>query len=323
MGISIADIIGGTYMKNITELLNIKYPIIQGGMANVATYQLAAAVSNAGGLGLIGCGGDDPDKVRFQIRKCKELTDKPFGVNIMLMSPHAPELAKVVVEEGVRVVTTGAGSPGVYMEMWKNAGMIVIPVVASVALAIRMERAGADAIVAEGQEAGGHIGELTTMAMIPQIVDAVKIPVIAAGGIADKRQVLAAFALGAKGVQAGTVFLASEECPIHINYKNMVVEARDTDTVVTGRTTGAPVRVLKNKMAREYLEMVKQGFDREELEKLTLGSLRRAVFDGNIETGSFMAGQVSGLIKEVRPVAKILSDLFDDIDQYRQELVVL
>jgi enoyl-[acyl-carrier protein] reductase II len=310
-------------MRNITELLNIKYPIIQGGMANVATYQLAAAVSNAGGLGLIGSGGDDAEKVRIQIRKCRELTDKPFGVNIMLMNPHAPELAKLVVEEGVKVVTTGAGSPGIYMEMWKKAGLIVIPVVASVALAIRMERAGADAIIAEGQEAGGHIGELTTIAMIPQIVDAVKIPVIAAGGIADKRQVLAAFALGAKGIQAGTVFLASEECPIHINYKNMVVEARDTDTVVTGRTTGAPVRVLKNQMAREYLEMVKQGFDREELEKLTLGSLRRAVLDGNIETGSFMAGQVSGLIKEIRPVKKILEDLFDGIDKFKDELVVL
>jgi enoyl-[acyl-carrier protein] reductase II len=310
-------------MRNITELLNIKYPIIQGGMANVATYQLAAAVSNAGGLGLIGSGGDDAEKLRIQIRKCKELTDKPFGVNIMLMNPHAAELAKVVIEEGVKVVTTGAGSPGIYMEMWKQAGLIVIPVVASVALAIRMERAGADAVVAEGQEAGGHIGELTTMAMIPQIVDAVKIPVIAAGGIADKRQVLAAFALGAKGIQAGTVFLASDECPIHINYKNMVVEARDTDTIVTGRTTGAPVRVLKNKMAREYLEMVKQGFDREELEKLTLGSLRRAVFEGNIDTGSFMAGQASGLIKEIRPVKKILEDLFDGINTYKDELIVL
>jgi len=310
-------------MKNICELLDIKYPIIQGGMANVATYVLAAAVSNAGGLGLIGSGGDDAEKVRVQIRKCQELTDKPFGVNIMLMSPHAPEIAKVVIEENVKVVTTGAGSPGIYMEAWKKAGIIVIPVVASVALAVRMERAGADAIVAEGQEAGGHIGDLTTMAMIPQVVDAVKIPVIAAGGIADRRQVLAAFALGAKGVQAGTIFLASEECPIHINYKNMVVKAKDTDTVVTGRTTGAPVRVLKNRMAREYLEMVKQGFDREELEKLTMGSLRRAVFEGNIETGSFMAGQVSGLIKEIRPVQKILEDLFDQVEEYKKNLVIL
>jgi enoyl-[acyl-carrier protein] reductase II len=241
----------------------------------------------------------------------------------MLMSPHAPEIAKVVIEENVKVVTTGAGSPGIYMEAWKKAGIIVIPVVASVALAVRMERAGADAIVAEGQEAGGHIGDLTTMAMIPQVVDAVKIPVIAAGGIADRRQVLAAFALGAKGVQAGTIFLASEECPIHINYKNMVVKAKDTDTVVTGRTTGAPVRVLKNRMAREYLEMVKQGFDREELEKLTMGSLRRAVFEGNIETGSFMAGQVSGLIKEIRPVQKILEDLFDQVEEYKKNLVIL
>jgi len=310
-------------MKNICELLNIKYPIVQGGMANVATYQLAAAVSNAGGLGLIGSGGDDAEKVRIQIRKCKEMTDKPFGVNIMLMNPHAKDIAKVVIEENVKVVTTGAGSPGIYMEEWKKAGIIVIPVVASAALAIRMERAGADAIVAEGQEAGGHIGELTTMSIIPQVVDAVKIPVIAAGGIADKRQVLAAFALGAKGVQAGTVFLASDECPIHFNYKKMVVDAKDTDTVVTGRTTGAPVRVLKNRMAREYLDMVKQGFDREELEKLTLGSLRRAVFDGDLDRGSFMAGQSAGLVKEIRPVKKILEDLFDGVVEYKNNLEIL
>ncbi|HCB67570.1 MAG: 2-nitropropane dioxygenase [Tenericutes bacterium GWC2_39_45] len=310
-------------MKNVNELFNTKYPLIQGGMANVATAVLASAVSNAGGLGLIGAGGYDAEWVRTEIRKCKEMTDKPFGVNIMLMSPHAPAIAKVVVEEQVKVVTTGAGSPGIYMESWKKAGIIVIPVVPSVALAIRMERAGADAVVAEGTESGGHIGELTTMALIPQIVDAIKIPVIAAGGIADKRGVLAAFALGAKGVQVGTVLLATVECPIHENYKKKVIDARDTDTVVTGRGTGAPVRVLKNKMAVEYLSMSNQGVPLAELEKLTLGSLRRAVFDGNMDTGSFMAGQISGLVKEIRTVKAVLESLFDGVNQYKDQLEVM
>jgi len=273
-------------MKNVGELFKTKYPLIQGGMANVATAQLAAAVSNAGGLGLIGAGGYDADWVRSEIKKCQSLTDKPFGVNVMLMSPHAPEIAKVVVEENVKVVTTGAGSPGIYMKAWKEAGIIVIPVVPSVALAIRMERQGADAVVAEGTESGGHVGELTTMALIPQIADAIKIPVIAAGGIADQRGILAAFALGAKGVQVGTVLLATKECPIHDNYKQKVIKARDTDTVVTGRGTGAPVRVLKNKMAVEYLNMSNRGVSLLELEKLTLGSLRRAVFDGDLDRGS-------------------------------------
>lgn len=310
-------------MKNINELLGTKYPLIQGGMANVANSTLAAAVSNAGALGLIGAGGYDANWVRTEIRKCKELTSNPFGVNIMLMSPHASEIAKVVVEEGVKVVTTGAGSPGIYMEVWKKAGIIVIPVVPSVALAIRMERQGADAVVAEGTESGGHIGELTTMALIPQIADAIKIPVIAAGGIADQRGVLAAFALGAKGVQVGTVLLATKECPIHDNYKQKIIDARDTDTVVTGRNTGAPVRVLKNKMAIEYIKMANEGLPLMELEKLTLGSLRRAVFDGNLDTGSFMAGQISGLIKEIRTVKEVLSSLFDGVDHYRENLEVL
>jgi enoyl-[acyl-carrier protein] reductase II len=310
-------------MKNINELLGTKYPLIQGGMANVATAELAAAVSNAGALGLIGAGGYSADWVREEIRKCKLLTDKPFGVNIMLMSPHAAEIAKVVVEEGIKVVTTGAGSPGIYMEAWKKAGIIVIPVVPSVALAIRMERQGADAVVAEGTESGGHIGELTTMAIIPQISDAVKIPVIAAGGIADERGVLAAFALGAKGVQVGTVLLATKECPIHDNYKQKVIQAKDTDTVVTGRGTGAPVRVLKNKMAIEYIRMSNEGIPLIELEKLTLGSLRRAVFDGNLDTGSFMAGQISGLVKEIKTVQEVISSLFDHVDHYRTELSVL
>lgn len=229
----------------------------------------------------------------------------------MLMSPHAEEIARVVVEEGVKVVTTGAGNPSRFIPMWKEAGITVIPVVPSVALAQRMERNGADAVIVEGTEAGGHIGELTTMALVPQVVDAVKIPVIAAGGIGDKRQVVAAFALGAKGVQVGTVLLATDECPIHPNYKEMIVKAKDTDTVVTGRNTKAPVRVLKNKMSQEYLRLAAQGVPFEELEKLTLGSLRRAVFDGDLKRGSFMAGQVAGLVKAIRPVKEVIEDLFD------------
>jgi len=310
-------------MKNITELLHSKYPLIQGGMANIANAVLAAAVSNAGGFGLIGSGGYDAEWVRAEIRKCRTLTDKPFGVNIMLMSPHAPMIAKVVVEEKVPVVTTGAGNPGIYMEAWKQAGIKVIPVVPSVALAQRVERAGADAVIAEGTESGGHIGELTTMALVPQIVDAVKIPVIAAGGIADQRGVLAAFALGAKGIQVGTVILATLECPIHENYKQMVVDARDTSTVVTGRQTGAPVRVLKNPMATQYLEMTKSNATLEELEKLTLGSLRKAVFDGDKENGSFMAGQIAGMIKQIRPMKDVFIALFDGVNNYKDTLEIM
>ncbi len=311
-------------MKNINELLNTKYPVIQGGMANIATAQLASAVSNAGGLGLIGAGGYDAEWVRSEIRKMKMLTKKPFGVNIMLMSPHAAEIAEVVVEEGVKVVTTGAGSPGVYMDKWKAAGMTVIPVVPSVALAKRMERMGADAVVVEGTEAGGHIGEITTMALIPQVADAVSIPVIGAGGIADKRGVLAAFALGAKGVQVGTVLLATKECPIHDNYKNKVVSAKDIDSVVTGRNTKAPVRVLRNPMSSKYIELTKNGdYDILELEKLTLGSLRKAVFDGDLEGGSFMAGQIAGLVKEVKTVQEVLEDLFDGVNAYKEQLEVM
>ena len=310
-------------MKNISELLKIKYPIIQGGMANIANHQLASAVSNAGGLGLIASGGDDAEKIREQILLCKALTDKPFGVNIMLMNPHTKDIAQMVIEEGVKVVTTGAGNPGIYMADWKAAGITVIPVMPSVAFAIRMERAGADAIIVEGTEAGGHIGELTTMALVPQVADAVSIPVIAAGGIADYRQVLAAFALGAKGIQAGTIFLASEECPIHQNYKQAIVDAKDTATIVTGRQTGAPVRVLKNKMAKEYIMLAKTGVSLEELEKLTLGSLRRAVNEGDLETGSFMAGQVAGMIKSVRPVKEIIESLFEPVDAYKNSLRIL
>lgn len=310
-------------MKNITEILNSKYPLIQGGMANIANALLASAVSNAGGFGLIGAGGYDAEWVRQEIRKCRELTDKPFGVNIMLMSPHAKDIAKVVIEEKVSVVTTGAGNPGIYMEEWKKAGIKIIPVVPSVALAQRVERAGADAVIAEGCESGGHIGELTTFALVPQIVDNVKIPVIAAGGIADKRGVLAAFALGAKGVQVGTVLLATLECPIHENYKQMVIDAKDTSTVVTGRQTGAPVRVLKNPMANHYLSMTKEGATLEELEKLTLGSLRKAVFDGDKENGSFMAGQIAGMIKEIKSMKQVLIELFDGVDAYKDSLEVV
>ncbi|MBU1019693.1 MAG: enoyl-[acyl-carrier-protein] reductase FabK [Firmicutes bacterium] len=298
-------------MKDLRDLLNIKYPIIQGGMANIATHELAAAVSNAGGLGLIGSGGWDVERVRDEIRKTKELTDKPFGVNIMLMSPHAENISNMVIEEGIKIITTGAGNPGIYMEKWKNAGIIVIPVVPSVALAKRLERIGADALIVEGTEAGGHIGELTTFTLVPQVSDAVSIPVIAAGGIADSRGLDAAYVLGARGIQIGTVLLASEECPIHINYKNKVVGAKDTDTVVTGRNTGAPVRVIKNKMSRRYLELTKNNeIALEELETLTLGSLRKAVFEGDMEFGSIMAGQSAGLVKSIKPVKEILDNIF-------------
>ena len=282
----------------ITELLGITYPVIQGGMAWVAEASLAAAVSNAGGLGLIAAAAAPAQWVREQIRKARELTNKPFGVNIMLMSPEADEVAKVIVEEGVSVVTTGAGSPEKYMADWKNAGVKVIPVVASSALAKRMERCGADAVVAEGTEAGGHIGELTTMALVPQVTDAVKIPVIAAGGIADGRGMAAAFMLGARGIQAGTVFAASKESVIHEQYKNSILKAKDIDTRVTGRTTGHPIRVLRNDMARKYLEFEKNGADFQELEALTLGGLRKAVVEGDIKNGSLMAGQIAGLVKE-------------------------
>jgi enoyl-[acyl-carrier protein] reductase II len=244
-------------MSDLRDLLNVEYPIIQGGMANIATHELASAVSNAGGFGLVGSGGWDVDRVRDEIRKTKALTDKPFGVNIMLMSPHALAISDMVIEEGIKVVTTGAGNPGIYMKKWKDAGIIVIPVVPSVAFAKRLARIGADALIVEGTEAGGHIGEITTFTLVPQVCDVVDIPVIAAGGIADSRGLDAAFVLGASGVQIGTVLLASHECPVHDNYKNKIVRAKDTDTVVTGRGTGAPVRVIKNKMSRKYLELTK------------------------------------------------------------------
>ena len=298
-------------MKLLNEILGTKYPIIQGGMANIATGEFAAACSNAGALGIIGSGGMDADTLRQNIRRCKQLTDKPFGVNIMLMHPQADVFAQIVVDEGVSVVTTGAGNPGKYVPMWKAAGIKVIPVVAAAVLAKHLEPLGIDAVIAEGTESGGHVGEMTTMALVPQVVDAVSIPVIAAGGIADGRQLAAALALGACGVQVGTCLLASEECPIHPNYKAALLKAKDSDTIVTGRSVGAPVRVLKNRMSREYVRQENAGADKMELEKYTLGSLRRAVFEGDTTTGSLMAGQVAGMLHEVRPVADILADLWD------------
>lgn len=293
----------------ITELLNIEAPVIQGGMAWVAEHCLAAAVSEAGGLGIIGAASAPAQWVREQIRLVKEKTEKPFGVNIMLMSPYADEVAKVVVEEQVPVVTTGAGSPEKYMKMWKEAGIKVIPVVASVALAKRMERCGADALVAEGTEAGGHIGENTTMVLVPQIADAVKIPVIAAGGVADGRGMAAAFMLGAQGVQIGTRFVASVEAQVHENYKNYIVKAKDIDSRVTGRSTGHPVRALRNQMTKLYLEKEQEGVPFEELELLTLGSLRKAVVDGDVVNGSVMAGQSAAMIHDVLPCKEIIEKL--------------
>ena len=294
----------------LNEFLGTEFPFIQGGMANIATGEFAAACSNAGALGLIGTGGMNAETLRSHIRTAKALTSKPFGVNIMLMNPEADAMAQVVVEEGVPVVTTGAGNPGKYIAAWKAAGIKVLPVVAAATLAVHLERAGADAVIAEGTESGGHVGEMTTMALVPQVVDAVSVPVIAAGGIADGRQLAAALALGACGVQVGTCLLASEECPIHPNYKAALLKAGDSDTIVTGRTVGAPVRVLKNRMSREYVRQEKAGADKMELEKYTLGSLRRAVFEGDTVSGSLMAGQVAGMLHEVRPVADILADLW-------------
>ena len=293
----------------ITELLNIEYPIIPGGMAWVAEHNLAAAVSNAGGLGLIGAASAPAEVVREEIRKCRELTDKPFGVNVMLLNPNAQEVAQVIVEEGVKVVTTGAGNPAKFMELWKNAGVKVIPVVASVAMAKLMERTGADAVVAEGMESGGHIGSTTTMALVPQVVDAVSVPVIAAGGIGDGRGFAASIMLGAEAVQIGTRFVVARESIVHANYKQQVVKAKDIDSTVTGMSTGHPVRSLRNKMTKEYLKLEKEGADFMELEKLTLSSLRKAVIEGDVVNGTLMAGQIAGLIKEEQTCNEIIQDI--------------
>lgn len=295
----------------LNELLHIEFPFIQGGMANIATGEFAAAVSNAGGLGLVGAGGMNLEMFGEHIRKCRSLTDKPFGVNIMLMHPQAAEMVELAAKEKVPVVTTGAGNPGKYIPMWKDAGSIVIPVIPGVALAKRVVSQGADMVIAEGTESGGHVGELTTMALVPQVVDAVDVPVIAAGGIADGRQLLSAFALGAVGVQLGTSLLVSEECPIHPNYKQAILKAGDNDTIVTGRSAGVPVRIIKNKMAREYVKREKEGADKAELETYTLGSLRRAVFEGDTATGSLMAGQVCGQLTEIRPIRAIFESLYN------------
>ena len=299
-------------MQKLNEWLGIEFPFIQGGMANIATAEFAAAVSNAGALGLIGAGGMPPEVFQESIRRCRSLTDKPFGVNIMLMHPQVEQLAAIAAEEKVAVITTGAGDPTRFIPAWKESGAKVIPVVAAVALAKLVAKRGADAVIAEGTESGGHVGETTTMALVPQVVDAVDIPVIAAGGIASGRQLAAAFALGACGAQIGTCLLVSEECPIHINYKQALLKAKDSDTTVTGRSVGAPVRILKNQMSREYLAKERAGADKMELEHYTLGSLRRAVFDGDTKTGSLMAGQVAGMLHEIRPLRTILEELYSD-----------
>ena len=296
----------------ITELLEIEYPVIQGGMAWVAEHNLAAAVSEAGGLGLIGGANAPGEVVREEIRKARAITKKPFGVNVMLMSPHADDVARVVVEEGVKVVTTGAGNPEKYMEIWKKAGIKVIPVVASVAMAKRIERMGADAVVAEGMESGGHIGELTTMTLVPQIVDAVSIPVIAAGGIADGRGIAAAFMLGAEAVQMGTRFVVAKESTVHDNYKQRLIKASDIDSTVTGRSHGHPIRCLRNQMTREYLKLEKEGKSFEELEYLTLGALRKAVQDGDVKNGTVMAGQIAGMIDKEMTCKEMIEEMMEE-----------
>lgn len=296
----------------ITELLEIDYPILQGGMAWVAEYHLAAAVSEAGGLGLIGAASAPPEVVRAQIREAKKLTDKPFGVNVMLLNPNAEEVAKVVVQEDIKIVTTGAGSPEKYMAMWKEAGVKVIPVIASVAMAKRMERIGADAIVAEGMESGGHIGSTTTFTLVPQVVDAVSIPVIAAGGIADGRGFAASMMLGAEAVQIGTRFVVAKESIVHENYKKKIITAKDIDSEITGSSTGHPIRVLRNQMTREYLKLEREGASFEELEYLTLGSLRKAVMEGDVVNGSLMAGQIAGLVKKEQSCSEIIQEIMSE-----------
>lgn len=298
----------------LNQILGTEFPIMQGGMAQVATGAFAAAVSNAGALGIIGTGAMNGEMMRKEIETAKSLTDKPFGVNLMMMNPDVEEMAQIIAEEKPSVVTTGAGNPGKYVKMWKEQGIKVIPVVSSVFLAKRLEREGVDAIIAEGTESGGHIGELTTMVLLPQVADAVSVPVIGAGGIASGRQMKAAEILGAVGVQIGTVLLGSEECPIHANYKNALIKAKDRATVVTGRSVGVPVRVLKNGMTRDYLELEQSGAEKMELEKFTLGALRRAVHEGDVDRGSLMAGQDASYIKEVRPLRVILEEMMKEYE---------
>ena len=304
----------------INEILNIRYPIFQGAMANIATSEFAAAVSNAGALGIIATGAMDADMTRVAIRRCKELTDKPFGVNVMMMNPHTEAIMKVIMEEKVALVTTGAGNPGPYIEALKASGAKVFPVVASVALAKRLASVGVDGFIAEGGESGGHVGETTTMALVPQIVAATNLPVLAAGGIASGKQLAAALSLGAIGAQIGTCLLVSEECPIHENYKKAVLRAKDLDSVVTGRSAGAPVRILKNQMAIQYLKLEHENAPKEELEKLTLGGLRKAVFDGDVKHGSVMMGQVAGMCHEIKPLKDIIETM---IQECKDEILVV
>ena len=296
----------------ITQLLGIKYPVFQGAMAQIARFELASAVSNAGGLGILASGGMSPEELREQIKKCKEQTTKPFAVNLMLMMPNINEIIDVVIEEGVKIVTTGAGTPRKFMPRLTEAGVKVIPVIPSVKAAKKMEELGCAAVVVEGMEAGGHVGTSTTMALLPQVTKAVNIPVIAAGGIADGRGVAAAFCLGASGVQMGTVFLATHECPISIEYKNLIVEADDTSTTLTGMKFGAPVRGIKNELTKRYHELEAQSSTLMELEELTLGSLRKAVYDGDVENGSVMSGQIAGLVDEIRSVEQVIVDVLGE-----------
>lgn len=297
---------------DLRNLIDIKYPIIQGGMANIATAEFAAAVSNAGGLGLIASGGLKPDGLRAEIEKIRTLTDKPFGVNLMILNYYVEEMAEMLAEMEVPVITTGAGNPAKYVEMWKEKGSVVIPVVANPSMAVRMERLGVDAVIAEGTEAGGHVGEMTTMTLIPQVKDRVNIPVIAAGGIANGRQMFAAEVLGAEAVQIGTMLLVAHECPIHQNYKDRILRARDTHITVIGRINGLPTRVIRNSMTNEYINKEKEGWDVEQLEVFTMGALRKAVHEGDIETGSLMAGLVAPQIKEEKPVKDIIEELYED-----------
>jgi len=308
------------FHTEICDILGIEYPILQGGMAWVATGELAAAVSNGGGLGIIGAGNAPPDIVEKEIKKAKSLTNKPFGVNVYYMSPFVDEVIDVVIKEKVSVITTGAGNPGKHIDRLKEAGVKIIPVVASVALARRLERMGVDAIIAEGMECGGHIGDLTTMALVPQVVDAVNVPVIAAGGIADGRGLAAAFMLGAKGVQMGTRFICSEECTVHDNYKMAIIKAKDRETVVTGRTTGHPVRALKNKLSRQFELLEKQGADIKQLEELGTGKLKSAAIDGDVETGSLMAGQIAGLIDNIMPAGRIIHEIIKEAEEIIKKL---
>jgi enoyl-[acyl-carrier protein] reductase II len=308
------------FKTKLLDILEIKYPLFQGGMAWVATAELAAAVSNAGGLGIIGAGNSPGEFVKEQIRKAKELTDKIFGVNVMMMSPYVDEVIEIILEEKVGVITTGAGNPGKYIKSLKERGIKVIPVIPSVALAKRMESIGVDALIAEGTESGGHIGELTTMALVPQVVDAVNIPVIAAGGIGDGRGVAAAFCLGASGVQLGTRFICSEECTANQRYKEYIINAKDRDAVVSGRSTGHPIRSLKNYLTMKFEKAEQSGASKEELEKLGAGKLRDAVVMGDVENGSVMAGQISGLIKDIKPVKTIITDLFNEAEETIKKL---